>query len=186
MEWISLLLLAIALAMDAFGVSITDGIIIKKIRVRDAVKIGLFFGAFQFIMPLIGSFLASIAEKYIEAFDHWIAFGLLLFLGARMIIEAFKKENEIPKNPLGVHTLFLMAIATSIDALAAGVTLPAVTSIPITVCSLVIGIVAFVFSFCGIFIGSKSGDILGEKAEIFGGIMLIFIGTKTLIEHLIG
>lgn len=186
MEWISLLLLAIALAMDAFGVSVTDGIIIKKIRIRDAVKIGLFFGIFQFGMPLIGSLLASIAEKYIEAFDHWIAFGLLLFLGTRMIIEAFKKENEIPKNPLGIHTLLLMAIATSIDALAAGVTLLAITSIPITVCSLVIGIVAFLFSFCGIFIGSKSGDILGEKAEVFGGIMLIFIGTKTLIEHLIG
>lgn len=186
MEWISLLVLAVALAMDAFGVSITDGIIVKKIRVRDAVKIGMFFGVFQFIMPLIGSLLASIAEKYIEAFDHWIAFGLLVFLGVRMIIEAFKKEEEIPKNPLDVKTLFLMAIATSIDALAAGVTLPAITSIPIVVCSTVIGVVAFLFSFCGIFVGSKSGDILGEKAEVLGGVMLILIGTKTLVEHLLG
>ena len=187
MEWISIFFLAVALAMDAFGVSITDGIIVKKIKVTDALKIGAFFGAFQFIMPLIGSFLASIAQEYIEACDHWIAFFLLLFLGVHMIVEALKKEDEIPQNPLGLVTLFMMAIATSIDALAAGITLQTVSAdISIVTSSAIIGIVAFVFSFAGIYIGSKFGDIMGEKAEVFGGAMLIFIGVKTLIEHLTG
>ncbi|MDD6485121.1 MAG: manganese efflux pump MntP family protein [Clostridiales bacterium] len=187
MELASVCILAVALAMDAFGVSITDGIIVKKIKITDALKIGAFFGIFQFIMPLIGSLLAFVAREYIEAFDHWIAFLLLSFLGVRMIMEAFKKEEEIPKNPLGAGTLFMMAIATSIDALAAGITLQAVGGgIPIWISSLIIGVVAFAFSFAGIFIGSKFGDILGEKAEVLGGAMLIFIGIKTLLEHLFG
>lgn len=185
MDIISVLFLAVALAMDAFGVSVTDGIILKKIKITDAIKIGLFFGGFQFVMPCIGSFLAGFAMKYIEAVDHWIAFALLIFLGVRMIIEARKEEKEIPKNPLGVSTLFMMAIATSIDALAAGITIAAVGT-PILVPAIIIGVVAFVFSFAGLYIGSKSGDILGDKAEILGGLMLIFIGVKTLVEHLIG
>ena len=180
---ISIFILAVALAMDAFGVSVTDGIILKKIKVKDAVKIGLFFGIFQFLMPCIGSFFAGFALKYIESVDHWIAFGLLLFLGVRMIIEALKEEKEIPQNPLGAKTLTVMAIATSIDALAAGVTIAAVDT-PILIPAIIIGVVAFCFSFAGLYIGNKFGDILGEKAEILGGIMLIGIGLKTLLEHL--
>lgn len=183
MDIVSVLILAVALAMDAFGVSITDGIILRKIKVTDALKIGLFFGAFQFIMPCIGSFAASIASDYIETFDHWIAFVLLVFLGVRMIIETWNEEKEIPKNPLALSTLTMMAVATSIDALAAGISMAAVGT-PILVPSAIIGIVAFAFSFAGIYIGSKSGDVLGDKAEIAGGIMLIFIGLKTLIEHI--
>ena len=102
-----------------------------------------------------------------------------------MIIEARKEEKEVPKNPLGVSTLFMMAIATSIDALAAGITIAAVGT-PILIPPIIIGVVAFVFSFAGLYIGSKSGDILGDKAEILGGLMLICIGIKTLVEHLIG
>lgn len=185
MDFISLLFLAIALAMDAFSVSVTDGLIVKDFKITDAVKIGLFFGAFQFIMPCIGNFLASFATGYIERFDHWIAFGLLAFLGARMIWEALHGENEIPQNPLKLSTLFLMAIATSIDALAAGVSLAAVSA-PIIFSSAVIGIVAFVFSFGGMYAGRKFGDLLGNKAEILGGVILILIGAKTLIEHLLG
>lgn len=185
MDIISIIFLAAALAMDAFGVSVSDGIILKKIHIRDAAKIGLFFGGFQFIMPCIGSFAAGFAMEYIEAFDHWIAFGLLVILGIKMIIEALKKEKEVPKDPLGLTTLTLMAIATSIDALAAGITLAAVGT-PILFPAAVIGIVAFAFSFAGLFIGSRFGDILGEKAEILGGIMLILIGIKTLAEHLAG
>ncbi len=186
MDIISILFLAVALAMDAFGVSITDGIIVKNIRFRDAVKIGLFFGGFQFLMPCIGSFLAGFAVDYIKAFDHWISFGLLLFLGIRMIIEAKKEEKEIPSDPLGLQTLVFMAIATSIDALAAGVTIAAAGTESVLFPAAVIGVVAFIFSFAGLYIGNKFGDVLGEKAEVFGGIMLIFIGTKTLIEHLFG
>lgn len=185
MDIISLLFLSVALALDAFSVSVTDGMIVKDFKIRDAVKIGLFFGAFQFIMPCIGNFLTSFAAEYIEQFDHWIAFGLLAFLGVRMIVGSGSKETEVPKNPLKYSTLFLMAIATSIDALAAGISLAAVNA-PVIFSSAVIGIVAFIFSFCGMFIGRKSGDILGSKAEIAGGIILIIIGTKTLLEHLLG
>lgn len=172
--------------MDAFGVSITDGLILKKIRLRDAVKIGLFFGGFQFLMPCIGSFVAGFALKYIETIDHWIAFGLLVFLGIRMIVEARKEEKEVPSDPLGDKTLTMMAIATSIDALAAGVTITAAGTESVLFPAAIIGVVAFAFSFAGLYIGNKFGDVLGEKAEIFGGIMLIFIGTKTLLEHLLG
>lgn len=185
MDIVSILILAAALAMDAFGVSVSDGIIIRRIRLRDACKIGLFFGGFQFIMPCIGSFLAGFAMRYIESFDHWIAFGLLVILGIKMIIEALKEEKEVPKKPLGLATLTLMAIATSIDALAAGITVAAVGT-PILMPAVIIGVVAFGFSFSGLYIGSRFGDILGEKAEILGGIMLILIGVKTLTEHLMG
>ena len=183
MDIFSIVFLAIALAMDAFGVSVTDGIIIKKVRISQAVKIGLFFGVFQFIMPCIGSFLAGIAYEYIESIDHWIAFILLLILGIKMIVEARKEEKELSKNPLEFYVLTMMAIATSIDALAAGITIAAVGT-PILMPAAIIGVVAFIFSFAGLYIGSRFGDILGEKAEIAGGLMLIFIGVKTLIEHL--
>lgn len=178
----SLMLLAAALAMDAFSVAVTDGMIIKNIRISDAIKIGLFFGIFQFIMPCIGNFISSFAANYIENIDHWIAFFLLSFLGVRMIIES-RSEHEIPKNPLKNSTLFLMAVATSIDALAAGVTLAAVNT-PILMSSAVIGVTAFIFSFSGTFIGERFGDFLGTKAETAGGIILILIGLKTLVEHL--
>ena len=184
MDLISIFILAVALAMDAFGVSITDGIVLKKVKITNALKIGLFFGFFQFIMPCIGSLLANFAMDYIEAIDHWIAFFLLLFLGIKMIVDARKEEKEIPKNPLGFSVLLMMAIATSIDALAAGITIAAVGT-PILMPSVIIGVVAFSFSFAGLYIGAKSGDILEDRAEIIGGLMLIAIGTKTLIEHLI-
>lgn len=179
---VSLLLLAAALAMDAFSAAVTDGMTVKNIRGRDALKIGAFFGVFQFIMPCIGNFLSSFAASYIEKVDHWIAFILLSVLGINMIIES-QKTHEIPKNPLKTTTLLFMAIATSIDALAAGITLAAVNS-PIILSSVIIGITAFVFSFAGVFIGKKFGLLLGSKAEITGGIVLILIGLKTLIEHL--
>ncbi|MCI8404454.1 MAG: manganese efflux pump [Clostridia bacterium] len=184
MSLFSIILLAAALAMDAFSVAVTDGMIVQNIKFYDKIKIGLFFGAFQFLMPCIGNFIASFAAGYIEKFDHWIAFILLAFLGIRMIIEA-NGEQEIPKNPLKTSTLFFMAIATSIDALAAGITLAAINA-PILFPSLIIGITAFLFSFAGVSIGKRFGDFLGNKAEIVGGIVLILIGTKTLIEHLLG
>ncbi len=178
----SLLFLAVALAMDAFSAAVTDGLTVKDIRARDALKIGAFFGIFQFIMPCIGNFLSSFAASYIESVDHWIAFILLSVLGVNMIIES-QKEQEIKKNPLGVTTLLFMAVATSIDALAAGVTLAAVNT-PIILSSVIIGITAFIFSFSGVFIGKRFGALLGSKAEIAGGIILILIGIKTLMEHL--
>ena len=181
----SIIFLAIALAMDAFGVSVTNGLILKKVRISQAAKVGIFFGFFQFIMPCIGSFMACIAYDYIKSIDHWIAFILLLILGLKMIYDSRVEEKELSKNPLEFGTLLMMAIATSIDALAAGITVAAVGT-PILMPAVVIGVVAFAFSFSGMYIGTKFGDVLGEKAEIIGGIMLILIGAKTLIEHLFG
>ena len=131
----------------------------KKIRFYDAIKVGLFFGVFQFLMPCIGNLVSGFATDIVESFDHWIAFVLLGFLGLHMIWES-RLEQEIPKNPLKNSSLFLAPIATSIDALAAGVTLAAV------------------------FVGKKFGGFLGSKAECIGGIILILIGVKTLVEHL--
>lgn len=178
----SLLLLAAALSMDAFSVAVTDGMLLYDIRVKDAFKIAFLFGFFQFIMPLIGSSISSLAADYIAAFDHWLVFFLLSFLGIKMIIEA-RKEREIPKNPLLFGSLILMAVATSIDALAAGVSIAAVGSPILSSCT-VIGITTFLFSFAGVFLGRRFGDLLGSKAEIAGGIVLVLIGVKTLIEHL--
>ena len=172
MDILSLLFLAAALAMDAFSAAVTDGMIVKKIRFYDAIKVGLFFGVFQFLMPCIGNLVSGFATDIVERFDHWIAFVLLGFLGLHMIWES-RTEQEIPKNPLKNSSLLLAAIATSIDALAAGVTLAAVD-----------GITAFLFSFGGVFIGKKFGGFLGSKAECIGGIILILIGVKTLVEHL--
>lgn len=182
-DFLSIFVLAVALAMDAFGVSVTDGIVLKEVKLKNAIKIGFFFGAFQFIMPCIGSFFAEFAMDYIQAIDHWIAFVLLVFLGIKMIVDAKNEEKEVSENPLSFSVLTMMAIATSIDALAAGITIAAVGS-PILVPSIIIGIVAFIFSFAGIYIGNKFGDVLAGNAEVVGGVMLILIGIKTLVEHL--
>ena len=185
MDLISLLLIAVGLAMDAFSVAVTDGIILKKPKIYQAAKVGLFFGVFQFIMPCIGYFLGNLFASYIEKFDHWIAFILLAFIGGKMIVESIKKgPEEIEyKNPLSNSTLTVLAIATSIDALAVGVTF-ATISVSLWFSAAIIGIVAFVFSFAGVFLGSKFGDLFGNKAEILGGTVLILIGVKTLVEHL--
>ncbi len=180
---VSLMLLAAALAMDAFSVAVTDGMLIKDIRMSDALKIGLFFGAFQVLMPCAGNFISGFSADRIKSIDHWIAFGLLFFLGVNMIRGAFE-TRELPRNPLKITTLLLMAVATSIDALAAGVSLAAVGS-PVIFSSLMIGVTAFAFSFAGVFIGKKFGAALGGKAEIAGGAVLILIGVKILIEHLL-
>ncbi len=182
MDIFSLVFLAAALAMDAFSVAVTDGMLVNDIRITDALKVGFFFGAFQFIMPCIGNFISGFAAGYIESADHWIAFALLAFLGIRMIKESHS-VREIPSSPFKTSTLLLMAVATSIDALAAGVTLAAVDS-PILMSSALIGITAFLFSFCGIFLGRRFGGFLGSGAETAGGIVLILIGLKTLAEHL--
>lgn len=182
MGFFSLLLLSVALAMDAFSVAVTDGMILNNMRIRDALKIGILFGLFQFLMPCIGSGVSSLAADYIESFDHWIVFFLLSFLGIKMIIDS-RKEQEIPKNPLSLASLLLMAAATSIDALAAGVSLAAIGA-PIFFSCSVIGITAFLFSFSGAILGRRFGSRLEGKAEIAGGVVLILIGLKTLIEHL--
>jgi putative Mn2+ efflux pump MntP len=188
LDIISLLFVAVGLAMDAFSVAITDGIVLKnRLRMRNALKIGLFFGFFQAVMPMIGWFLGINFRKYIEACDHWIAFILLAVIGGKMIFDAIqeKKETECElQDPLNNKVLFMLAIATSIDALAVGITLATVNA-NILLSAAVIGIVAFVFSVAGVYIGKKSGDLFGNKAEIIGGVVLIGIGLKILIEHVL-
>lgn len=185
MDIFTILLIGLGLAMDAFSVSITDGILLKKPTILQGTKIAFFFGAFQFVMPCIGYLLASSFSKYITAFDHWIAFVLLAFIGGKMLYEAIsdKDEDEEIKNPLSFSTLTILAIATSIDALAVGVTF-ATMAVSVVFASAIIGIMTFAICLSGVFIGSRFGNLLGNKAEIVGGLVLIFIGIKILVEHL--
>lgn len=182
---IEAIFLGIGLAMDAFSVSVSDGIMLGRARLSQAGKIALFFGAFQFIMPVLGYIAGSTFAGIIEAFDHWVAFVLLAFIGGKMIFEAFSgdKENESLSDPLGLKTLFILAVATSIDALAVGVTFATIAA-PVLISSAIIGVVTFIISASGVMLGSKFGDLFGNKAEIAGGAILVLIGAKILIEHL--
>ena len=186
MDIISVLLIGVGLAMDAFSVSVTDGIVLKKPSTMQAAKIALFFGGFQFLMPCAGYLLGSAFARYITAFDHWVAFALLAFIGGKMLFEAIgEKEEEEIKNPLSFTTLIVLAVATSIDALAVGVTFATMPEVlTIWEASAVIGVVTFFISYGGVYIGSKCGNLLGNKAEIAGGLVLVGIGVKILIEHL--
>ena len=184
-----ILLIGLGVSADAFAVSMCKGVEMKKIIWKYALLIALFFGGFQMIMPLIGWGAGSLFQKYITEFDHWIAFGLLLLLGGKMIYDGIfdkdeKKEGEEDKPlKLGLATLLVMAIATSIDALAVGVTF-AFLSVNIWLAVGIIGATTFTFSLVGVGIGVKVGDKFRNKAEILGGVILILLGVKILLEHL--
>ena len=186
MTVIELILIAIALSMDAFAVAVTSGIVADKPSVREVLRLGLFFGGFQCLMPIIGWFLVSRISGYIEKVDHWIAFALLAFIGIRMIIGAFKKQDDDapPSDPFAYKTLFLMGVATSIDALAVGASF-ALTDVNIWISSAVIGVITFGLSILGVYIGKKVGELFQKRAELIGGIILVAIGVKILIEHLV-
>jgi putative Mn2+ efflux pump MntP len=187
---IDIILLSIGLAMDAFSVSVANGASYGKKSIRLMLICGLYFGIFQGIMPLIGYLVGSIFSTYIEMIDHWIAFILLLFLGIKMILEAVKKkENEVVENSNerkfpSTKMMFVLAIATSIDALAAGISLTLYTPLEAGVAIVSITVVTFFLSGLGVNLGFKIGNKLNKKAEILGGIILIVIGIKILIEHL--
>ncbi len=184
-----ILLIGLGVSADAFAVSMCKGVEMKKIIWKYALLIALFFGGFQMIMPLIGWGAGSLFQKYITEFDHWIAFGLLLLLGGKMIYDGIfdkdeKKEGDEDKPlKLGLGTLLVMAIATSIDALAVGVTF-AFLSVNIWLAVGIIGATTFTFSLVGVGIGVKVGDKFRNKAEILGGVILILLGVKILLEHL--
>lgn len=170
--------------MDAFAVSITSGIAIKRMHLGHAAVIGLFFGGFQAAMPLLGWMAGFRFSEWVKAVDHWIACIILVFLGIKMIYESTKlEEKEQVSNPMEFRVLLMLAIATSIDALAVGVSL-SFLQISILHPIMVIGTVTFVLSFAGTFIGNSFGHLLENKIEIAGGVMLIAIGLKILIEHL--
>ena len=170
--------------MDALAVSISHGITINKQRTNHALKIGLFFGSFQALMPFIGWSAGLNLRNLISGVDHWIAFGLLTFIGCKMIYESKKMDGRGKETkPLNLPTLLVLSVATSIDALAVGISF-ALLKISIVTPIIVIGVVTFVLSFLGVLTGSKIGHFFEKKIEILGGLILIGIGIKILIEHL--
>ncbi|MDD3619623.1 MAG: manganese efflux pump MntP family protein [Desulfobulbaceae bacterium] len=177
-------LIAVGLAADSFAVSVSSGAIIEKLRLRHAMRIALFFGFFQGLMPWIGWQVGTVASTFIRSFDHWLAFGILCFIGGKMVYESriLKEDIEEAANPFSLYVLFGLAIATSIDALAVGITFPFL-NIAIIEPVLIIGIVTFVFSFAGTYIGEYFGHIFEDKIELAGGLILVGIGCKILIEH---
>jgi len=183
---LEILLIALGLAMDAFAVSVASGATMKKLEIKNALKMGLFFGGFQTFMPVIGWFAGIGMKTYITGWDHWVAFGLLLFVGGKMIYESIIiKEDECSgKNcPFDTGVLFILAVATSIDALAVGITF-SVLSISILLPVVTIGVVTFVLSVAGVQIGVKGGHFFEHKIEIAGGVILLLIGFKILLGHL--
>jgi putative Mn2+ efflux pump MntP len=182
-EAIAVLLLAVGLAMDAFAVSVCKGLAIGKSSVRAGLIVGAWFGFFQFLMPVIGFYIGSSFSGIIEDYDHWVAFILLALIGANMIRESFKGEDEDMSGSLGFRNMLFFAIATSIDALASGISL-AMTEDSIWMPAVAIGVVTFLMSFVGTYIGCKAGSRLGPTAELIGGIILILIGISVPLEHL--
>lgn len=189
---IELVLLGAGLAMDAFAVSICKGLGMKKVNYRHAFVIALFFGGFQALMPVIGWLLGSQLQSFITPIDHWIAFGLLAFIGGKMLWDAFHDDEDgkgescgCGEQKLDIPELFVLAIATSIDALAVGITF-AFLNVNIVVAVAIIGVVTFVISFAGVSIGNRFGSRYEKPSTIVGGVVLILIGLKILAEHLAG
>lgn len=201
MDILSIILIAVGLSMDSFAVSVTNGIIIKDVKISHMLKIGLYFGVFQALMPLAGWLAGSQFKDYITSVDHWIAFGLLALIGGKMVKEAFgeadeedetvegmcevavSKQGTICENPLRMGRLLVLAVATSIDALAVGISF-AFLNVSIIWAASVIGLITFVICIAGVVIGNKFGGLLKKKAEIVGGLILICIGFKILLEHM--
>ena len=184
----TLLLMGVGLAMDAFAVSICKGLSMRKVNKKQCLVIGLFFGGFQALMPFIGWVLGSQFEQYITSIDHWIAFILLGFIGGKMVVEAIREKDEAVEvgkmdPPLDLKEMFILAIATSIDALAVGITF-AFLQVPIVEAVSIIGITTFVISVIGVYVGNFFGNRYKKKAELAGGMILILIGLKILLEHL--
>ena len=184
----TLLLMGAGLSMDAFAVSICKGLSMRKVNKKQCLVIGLFFGGFQALMPFIGWVLGSQFEQYITSIDHWIAFILLGFIGGKMVVEAIREKDEAVEvgkmdPPLDLKERFILAIATSIDALAVGITF-AFLQVPIVEAISIIGITTFVISVIGVYVGNFFGNRYKKKAELAGGIILILIGVKILLEHL--
>ena len=183
MGLIELFLIAVGLSMDAFAVSVCKGLAMPKCTFKKAAIVGLWFGGFQALMPAIGYVLGAQFQEAIASIDHWIAFVLLALIGGNMIHEALDNDEEEADASLNVKTMFLLAVATSIDALAIGITF-AFLKVNIIPAVCFIGIVTFIISFAGVKIGNVFGARYNNKAEIVGGIILILLGLKILLEHL--
>lgn len=182
MDLLAVVLIGLGLAMDAFAVSVCKGMAMKAPSVRAILIVALWFGGFQFLMPVIGFLLGDAVYDYISDYDHWIAFALLLLIGAGMIREGLSGDDESVDSDIGFRTMLVLAVATSIDALAVGISF-AMTEGSILGPAAVVGIVTFLVSAVGVRVGGVFGSRLGGKAELLGGAILIAIGAKILLEH---
>lgn len=180
---IEILLISVGLAMDAFAVSVCKGLSMKKMNWKKAIIVALYFGFFQALMPAIGYFLGTTFESIVTKIDHWLAFILLSAIGINMLKEAFSKEKESLNDEVNFKTMIVLALATSIDALAIGITF-AFLKVNLLSAVMMIGIITVTISIIGVKIGNKFGDKYDKKAEIFGGVILIILGLKILVEHL--
>ena len=187
MSLFSIFMIGIGLSMDAFAVSVARGMTMKKEELlRYALTLGFFFGIFQAVMPLIGWWAGSCFQEFIASIDHWIAFGLLAIIGSNMIRESFRSEEEAcDDKSLTLKTILILAVATSIDALAVGISF-AFLQVHIWTAIVIIGLTTFILSFLAVYLGNRLGNLLEKYAGILGGIILILIGTKILLEHLLG
>ena len=191
MGFVELVLLGVSLAMDAFAVSVCKGLGMKKVNYAHAFVIALFFGGFQALMPAIGWFLGAQLQSFIEPVDHWVAFILLAFIGGKMLWDGIRGDGEEEESceackdseKLDIPALFMLAIATSIDALAVGITF-AFLKVNVVVAVTIIGVVTAIISFAGVAIGNKFGSKYERPSTIAGGVVLILIGLKILVEHL--
>jgi len=184
MSIITILVLALGLAMDAFAVAITAGMVLPRLSFRPVFRLSWHFGLFQFLMPIIGWLAGFTVQNMIAAYDHWIAFGLLSFIGGKMIYESFQAKTDTHKaDPTRGWSLVLLSLATSIDALAVGLSM-GVLGVRVWLPSVLIGIVAGLMTVLGMFLGRRLGQLLGTKMAFVGGLILIAIGLKILLEHL--
>lgn len=186
MRLFELIIIAVGLSMDAFAVAVCKGLALRKITFGNALTVGVYFGAFQAIMPIAGFFIASLFAESIRRFDHWVAFALLVLIGSNMIRESLNREscpNEPPKTVLRFSAMLILALATSIDALAVGVTF-AFLKVNIAAAAAIIGVTTLLISMAGVKIGAVFGQRYKSKAEFAGGIILILMGLKILLEHL--
>jgi len=193
MDYISLVGIAIGLSMDAFAVCLTNGAITRKVTLSFAIKLALFFGFFQAMMPIIGWLVGKAGENFINTVDHWVALILLSLIGIQMIVESCKKVNcgrtNEKQDDISFKKLIALAVATSIDALVTGIILPSAvgaSTVSLMLLSVgIIGIITFLFCIIGVYIGKKFGQLCSSKAEIVGGIVLIGIGVKIFIDHML-
>ncbi|MBS5672420.1 MAG: manganese efflux pump [Firmicutes bacterium] len=184
MKLYELFILAVGLSMDAFAVAICKGLAIRKVSLKHAAWVGLWFGGFQMLMPLLGFLLANSFAQAIASFDHWIAFLLLAVIGGNMLKEAFSKDEETTDASFAPRVMLLLAVATSIDALAVGITLALLPGVNIAAAVLFIGCITFILSAVGLKVGNVFGLKYKNKAEMVGGTILILMGLKILLEHL--
>jgi len=185
MNFPTILIIAVGLGMDAFSVAIGIGAASRTFSMGSALRLSFHFGIFQFLMPVAGWFSGMTIADMIANYDHWIAFVLLAYVGGKMVMESFRQEEKIHKtDPTKGWSLAMLSVATSIDALAVGLSF-AFLKLPIFFPSIIIGIVAFIMTMAGMIFGKKLGRVMGKKVEIIGGFILIAIGVKILIEHMV-